>query len=185
MQVERHKAGTESPVKRRKKRRRPELGSHTREHRLLEHFDWRRREAHVLVAAREELTRHVGNPTNVEKRLIERAARLTLYVELMDARALNDSYILANDEGQAADDLSLAKKLIAANPILAAEVTVNAEAIDRVDGKGALRILPARDVAGQHGKTFLFCAFDEIHGYRSHDLFEALAPDPSRPSKAR
>jgi hypothetical protein len=32
---------------------------------------------------------HVGgNPNNVQKALIERAARLTLYVELMDAQAL-------------------------------------------------------------------------------------------------
>jgi hypothetical protein len=43
----------------------------------------------------------------------------------------NDAYILANDEGQAADDLSLTKKLIAANPILAQEVTVSAKAITR------------------------------------------------------
>ena len=43
-----------------------------------------------------------------------------------------------------------------------------------------LRILPARDIAGAHGKTYLFAGFDEIHAYRSHDLFEALAPDPTR-----
>jgi hypothetical protein len=93
----------------------------------------------------------------------------------------NDCYIFANDEGQAADDLALAKKLIAANPILAQEVTVNAKAIERNDGKGSLRILPAKDIAGTHGKTFLFVGFDEIHGYRNHDLFEAMALDPSRP----
>src|SRR5262249_8127197 len=52
--------------------------------------------------------------------------------------------------------------------------------ITRIDGKGTLRILPARDVAGAHGKTYCFIGFDEIHGYRSHDLFEALAPDPTR-----
>jgi hypothetical protein len=92
----------------------------------------------------------------------------------------NDSYVLANDEGQAGDDLSLVKKLIAFNPILAAEVTVNQKEILRRDGRGKLQILPARDVAGQHGKTYTFCGFDEIHGYRSHDLFEALAPDPTR-----
>ena len=92
----------------------------------------------------------------------------------------NDCYVLANDEGQAADDLTLAKKLIAANPILAQEVTVNAKEIQRKDGKGKLQILPARDIAGQHGKTYIFCGFDGIHGYRSHDLFEALAPDPTR-----
>ena len=31
----------------------------------------------------------------------------------------NDIFILANDEGQAADDLGLAKKLVAVNPIIA------------------------------------------------------------------
>jgi hypothetical protein len=52
--------------------------------------------------------------------------------------------------------------------------------IARKDGRGSLRILPARDVAGAHGKTYLFLGYDEIHSYRSHDLFEALAPDPTR-----
>lgn len=92
----------------------------------------------------------------------------------------NDCSILANDEGQAADDLSLAKKLIAANPVLAREVSIGSKAISRNDGKGTLEILPARDAVGSHGKTKLFIGFDEIHGYRSHDLFEALAPDPTR-----
>ena len=92
----------------------------------------------------------------------------------------NDAFILANDEGQAADDLSLAKKLVAANAVLEREVTVNAKCITRRDGKGVLQILPARDVSGSHGKTYGFIGFDEIHAYRSHDLFEALAPDPTR-----
>jgi len=93
----------------------------------------------------------------------------------------NDCFILANDEGQAADDLSLAKKLIAANPDLGAEVEVKAKEIVRRDGRGSMLILPARDAVGSHGKTFLFVGFDEIHGYRNHDIFEALAPDPTRP----
>ena len=93
----------------------------------------------------------------------------------------NDAYILANDEGQAADDLALVKKLFEANPTLARRVNVLTKEITRKDGKGALRILPARDIAGAHGKTFIFLGFDEIHAYRSHDLFEALAPDPTRP----
>jgi len=92
----------------------------------------------------------------------------------------NDGFILANDEGQAADDLTLAKKLVLANPALSCELTLSAKAITRNDGAGALQILPAKDVTGAHGKTYLFAAFDEIHGYRSHDLFEALAPDPTR-----
>ena len=52
-------------------------------------MDWRTREGQTLIAARAELTAHVGgNPNNVQKALIERAARLTLYIELMDAQAL-------------------------------------------------------------------------------------------------
>ena len=66
----------------------------------------------------------------------------------------NDVFLLASDEGQAADDLKLAKKLIAANPILAREVDVKPKVIERLDGKGELRILPAGDVGGAHGKTY-------------------------------
>lgn len=93
----------------------------------------------------------------------------------------NDVWILANDEGQAGDDLSLAKKIVAANPDLKAEVQVLAKEIRRRDGGGTLRILPANNALGQHGKQFGFCGFDEIHGYRDWDLLEALQPDPSRP----
>jgi hypothetical protein len=92
----------------------------------------------------------------------------------------NDCFILANDEGQAADDLALARKLVAANPIIAREVEVRAKEIIRRDGAGRMQILPARDVAGAHGKTYLFIGFDEIHGYRDYGLIEALAPDPTR-----
>ena len=72
-----------------KKVARRKLGPHTRQHRLLDVIDWRTREGQTLIAAREELTRHVGGaPNNVQRALIERAARLTLYIELMDAEAL-------------------------------------------------------------------------------------------------
>jgi hypothetical protein len=63
----------------------------------------------------------------------------------------NDCFLLANDEGQAADDLSLAKKLIYANRVLEREVSVKMKAIERKDGRGSLRILPAGDCHGAHG----------------------------------
>jgi hypothetical protein len=91
-----------------------------------------------------------------------------------------NGYILANDEEQAGDDLDLAKRLVAINPDLSAELMVYRKEIRRRDGRGALKILPARDVLGSHGKTAAFIGFDEIHGYRNYDLFEALAPDPHR-----
>jgi hypothetical protein len=93
----------------------------------------------------------------------------------------NDCFILANDEDQAGDDLTLAKKLVAANPDLQRELETLQKEIRRRDGRGTFKILPARDVAGSHGKTSIYIGFDEIHEYRSYDLMEALAPDPTRP----
>jgi len=93
----------------------------------------------------------------------------------------NQAYILANDESQAGDDLELAKKLITANRLLGDAVTVKQKAIERQDGNGFLAILPAKDIAGTHGKTFCFCGFDEIHEYRGWDLLEAMQLDPTRP----
>ena len=92
----------------------------------------------------------------------------------------NDCFLLANDEGQAGDDLKLLKKVIAANPILDREVIVKQKEIERVDAKGTLKILPGQDAIGAHGKTYLFVGFDEIHAFRHWDIFEALAPDPTR-----
>jgi hypothetical protein len=84
-----------------KKRRRAALGPHTRQHRLLEGIDWRTRQGQTLIAARAELTAHVGgNPSNVQKALIERAARLTLYIEMMDARALAAGTMTERDSRQ-------------------------------------------------------------------------------------
>ena len=97
-----------------------------------------------------------------------------------ESPAGNDCFILANDENQAADDLTLAKKLVAVNPILDHEVDVRAKEIVRRDGRGTLKILPAGDVSGSHGKTYAYCGFDEIHPYKDYALLEALSPDPTR-----
>jgi hypothetical protein len=92
----------------------------------------------------------------------------------------NDAYILANDEDQAGDDLSIAKRLIEANPILAEDLEVQSKRLVRRDGRGEMRILPAGDVAGMHGKSYCFVGYDEIHGYRDWSVFEAMQPDPTR-----
>ncbi len=97
-----------------------------------------------------------------------------------DSPGGNQCYLLANDEGQAADDLSLVKKLIAVNPLLADRLTIKQKVIERRDGRGLLMILPAQDVAGSHGKTYRFAGFDEIHAYRTWDLLEAMQLDPTR-----
>ncbi|MBI3001326.1 MAG: hypothetical protein HYY46_23175 [Deltaproteobacteria bacterium] len=93
----------------------------------------------------------------------------------------NQCYCLANDEAQAGDNLALSKKLIRVNPILSDAVKIKQKVIERKDGEGFLEILPAQDVAGTHGKTYLFAGFDEIHEYRTWNLLEAMALDPSRP----
>jgi hypothetical protein len=92
----------------------------------------------------------------------------------------SDVLLVANDKDQAEQDLDLAKKIIAANPDLAEELECLTDEIRRKDGKGTMRVLPANNVVGQHGKTAAFIGFDEIHGYRDYALLEALAPDPTR-----
>jgi hypothetical protein len=90
-------------------------------------------------------------------------------------------YLLANDEGQAADDLVLAKKLIASNPVLRETMRIKLKTVERNDGKGFLEILPAGDLSGHHGKTYRFCGWDEIHGHKTWAALEGMQPDPSRP----
>jgi len=97
-----------------------------------------------------------------------------------DSPGGKDCFLLANDECQAGDDLSLAKKLHAANPLLQEGLVVRQKRIERRDGRGFLEILPAGDVRGSHGKTARFIGWDEIHGYSSWDILEALQPDPTR-----
>lgn len=89
-------------------------------------------------------------------------------------------YLFASDEGQAADGLTMAKRLIAANPLLQERLLVRQKTIERRDGQGALLVLPAQDVAGSHGKSYSFCGFDEVHTMRSWALLEAMQLDPNR-----
>ncbi len=105
-----------------------------------------------------------------------------LFALVSESPAGHDSecYLLANDADQARDDLSLAKKIIKANPELGAWLKVKRDAIERNDGRGFLEVLPAGDVVGQHGKSYRFVGYDEIHGYRNWDVLEAMQPDPHR-----
>ena len=105
----------------------------------------------------------------------------SLYALMDDSPSGNQVYLVANDQGQASDDLELAKKLIRANPILDDWLTVKSNEIARRDGVGFIEVLPAQDAIGSHGKTFRLLGVDEVHGYRDWDLLEALAPDPTRP----
>jgi hypothetical protein len=104
-----------------------------------------------------------------------------LFALMDDSPHGNQVYLVANDEGQAGDDLSLAKKIVLANPVLEEWLKMKSNIIERRDGKGFIEILPARDAIGQHGKTYRLLGIDEIHGYKNWDLLEALAPDPTRP----
>jgi hypothetical protein len=56
---------------------------------MLAKIDGRTKESRLLAAARAELTRHVGGqPNSIQRTLIERAARLQLYIEVMDRETL-------------------------------------------------------------------------------------------------
>ena len=92
----------------------------------------------------------------------------------------SSSLILASDEGQAADDLDLLKKLVEVNPLLRSEFDVLAKELKLKDGSGLIRILPTGDAGGLHGKTFGFLGNDEIHTQNDWRVLEALQPDPTR-----
>jgi hypothetical protein len=92
----------------------------------------------------------------------------------------NDGILVASDEGQAGDDLALARKLVEVNPALARELLPREKELRLKDGTGALRIIPAGDTKGAHGKTYSFLGIDELHTARDWSLLEALAPDPTR-----
>ncbi len=106
-----------------------------------------------------------------------------LYCTVARRRAVqgNDALILASDEDQAADDLGLCRKLVEINPELRSEFEILAKELRLRDGSGSIRILPAKDVSGSHGKQYGLCGFDEIHTTRDWNLLEALQPDPTRP----
>lgn len=110
-------------------------------------------------------------------------ALAALFALVSDSPVGHDSecYVLANDADQARDDLALAKKLIKTNPVMQDWLTAKRDIIERTDGRGFLEILPAGDIVGTHGKSYRLCGYDEIHGYRNWDIFEAMQPDPHRP----
>jgi hypothetical protein len=58
---------------------------------MLAKLDRRTKEARLLEAARASFTRHCGGaPNDIQRVLIERASRLLVYLETMDAQALED-----------------------------------------------------------------------------------------------
>ena len=100
---------------------------------------------------------------------------------LLDAPGGNQVLLVANDQDQAGNDLTLGKLLLKANPFLSEWIApAKKNILERKDGAGFIEILPAQDVIGSHGRTYRLLGVDEIHGYRTYDLLEALAMDPTR-----
>ena len=93
----------------------------------------------------------------------------------------NQVYVLADNLGQANDDLDLCKLLIRRNPLLEAELMLKSNVIERKDGEGFIEILPAGDAMGLHGKTYLLLVIDELHTQRDYRVLEALEIDRTRP----
>ena len=93
----------------------------------------------------------------------------------------SDGFILANDQDQAGDDLALAKKLIAINPDLAAEIEVLANELRLRDGSGL-----AEDIAGEGyclartARARRSSATTKFWAIATGSLMEALQPDPTR-----
>jgi len=93
----------------------------------------------------------------------------------------NQVFYIASDLGQANDDLDLTKKLVRCNPVIRNEVTTKNNCIVLKNGNGFIEILPAGDVQGLHGKTYLAAIFDEFHTQKDYRVLEALELDRTRP----
>jgi len=93
----------------------------------------------------------------------------------------NQIFYIASDLGQAKDDLDLTKKMIRCNPVIFKEVIIKNNRIERKDLSGFIEILPAQDVEGLHGKTYLAAIFDEFHTQKDYRVLEALELDRTRP----
>jgi len=91
-----------------------------------------------------------------------------------------ECFIVAFDEDQAANDLTLLKLLIRANPALSKYLSLRQNIVSRRDGRGFAEVLPGQSHLGEHGRTFRFLGIDEIHTQKTWDLLEALQPDPTR-----
>jgi hypothetical protein len=91
-----------------------------------------------------------------------------------------ECFLVAFDEDQAANDLTLLKLLIRANPALTTALSVRQNIITRKDGRAFAEVLPGQSHLGEHGRTFRFLGIDEIHTQKTWDLLEALQPDPTR-----
>jgi hypothetical protein len=152
---------------------------------LLDHIEpYRQRLFEQLLDTR----RHDGSP-QYNLCLIGRAKKNWKSADLVliglfklicgEAPQGNDVLLLSNDEDQSNQNLRLAKKLVAVNPDLAAELTSYKRELSRKDGDGVMEVL-ASDVPGSHGRTAACILWDEIHAFRDWGLIEALQPDPTR-----
>jgi hypothetical protein len=92
----------------------------------------------------------------------------------------NQIFFLASDLGQADDDLDLCKKLARCNDVIADRIVIKSNILERRDGEGFIEILPAQDVAGMHGKTYLTALFDEAHTMKDYRVLEGLEIDRTR-----
>jgi len=72
-------------------------------------LDGRTREASLMRRVSEDLIRHLGSPSAVQRQLIERAAMLTVHIELFDRRAIANGGL---DQGDAREYLDLNNSLV-------------------------------------------------------------------------
>jgi hypothetical protein len=107
---------------------------------MLVRMDWESPEGRLIVAAREALIAHVGgNPTVVERVLIERSARLQLFIEQMDARALRAGEMSDRDMRQYLSWVSALRRCLRELGVKEAPAAKPPGLEDIVAGKGAKR----------------------------------------------
>jgi hypothetical protein len=123
---------------------------------------------------------HFGKK-NAKTLLLILSAMIVLHTDKPMGRKGCQIIYVANDKGQASDNLDFTKKLYRVNPILMDEVNIKSNIIEKKDGTGYIEIVASGDADGLHGRSYRLLCFDELHAQTDYRVLEALERDPTRP----
>lgn len=118
---------------------------------------------------------------NAKTLLLILAAMFTLHTDKPLGRKGCQIIYVANDEGQADENLDFTKKLYRCNPILTDAVTVKSNVIELKNGEGYIEIVASGNTDGLHGRSYRLLCFDELHAQTDYRVLESLELDPTRP----
>lgn len=117
---------------------------------------------------------------NAKTLMLISSAMILLHTDKPMGRKGCQVVYVANDEGQADENLDFTKKLYRANPIMLDAVRIKSNVIELKDGSGYIEIVASKNADGLHGRSYRLLCFDELHAQTDYRVLEALELDPTR-----